>query len=57
VLRDGRPKPVSIRAGVTDGSLTDVAEGDVNEGDLVITDVTIGGDAKSQQAGFPRRVF
>jgi len=56
VLRDGKPRPVRIRVGVTDGSLTDVAEGELNEGDLVITDMSGGGSA-GQQAGFPRRMF
>ena len=56
VLRDGKPRPVKIRTGVSDGSLTDVTEGELNEGDLVITDMSGGGSA-GQQAGFPRRMF
>ena len=56
VLRDGKPQPVVIRTGVSDGSLTEVAEGDLSQGDLVITDMS-GGGSGAQQASFPRRMF
>jgi HlyD family secretion protein len=56
VLRDGKPQRVVFRAGVTDGSFTEVAEGELSEGDLVITDMT-GGSSAAQQAAFPRRMF
>jgi HlyD family secretion protein len=61
VLRDGKPVRVPIKTGVTDGSTTEIVEGDVNEGDAVITDLA-GGDvarpAQGQAAGnFPRRLF
>lgn len=62
VLRDGKPQQVNVRIGVSDGSLTEVVEGDLKEGDAVITDVTVG-DARpastqqpgAGQGGFPRR--
>src|SRR3989441_492652 len=38
VLRDGKPKPVAIRTGLSDGSVTEVAEGDLREGDALITE-------------------
>jgi HlyD family secretion protein len=38
ILREGKPTPVRIRTGISDGSLTEVAEGQVEAGDLVITD-------------------
>ncbi|HSB21166.1 MAG TPA: efflux RND transporter periplasmic adaptor subunit [Anaeromyxobacteraceae bacterium] len=38
ILRQGKPSPVRIRTGISDGSLTEVAEGEVQPGDLVITD-------------------
>ena len=38
VLRDGAPVSVSIKLGVSDGSTTEAAEGDLREGDEVITD-------------------
>jgi HlyD family secretion protein len=40
VLRDGEPKPISIRTGLSDGSVTEVAEGDLREGDSLITEAT-----------------
>jgi HlyD family secretion protein len=49
VLRDGRPRPVVVRTGVSDGSFTDVIEGELREGDALITE-TIG----SAGGGLPR---
>jgi HlyD family secretion protein len=37
-LRGKKPESVKIRTGVTDGSLTEIVEGDIREGDQVITD-------------------
>jgi HlyD family secretion protein len=56
ILRAGTPQPVVIRTGVSDGSLTEVVEGELHEGDLVITDMS-GGSSGAQQGGFPRRMF
>jgi HlyD family secretion protein len=56
VLREGKPQQVPIRTGVSDGSLTEVVEGDLHEGDLLITDMS-GGTSAGQQTGFPRRMF
>jgi len=52
---------LTFRAGVSDGSLTEVAEGELHEGDRVITAVT-GGEADANPArqmggGGLRRVF
>jgi len=41
VLRNGRPTPVTVKAGVTDGSYTEV-EGELREGDRVITGMASG---------------
>jgi len=60
VLRDGQPTQVPLRAGVSDGSLTEVAEGNLREGDLVITGVSGGSSSSSSQSsggGAFRRVF
>jgi HlyD family secretion protein len=38
ILRDGKPSGVRIRTGISDGSLTEVTEGEVQPGDPVITD-------------------
>ena len=43
VLRDGKPVPVSIRAGLSDGSVTEIAEGDLKEGDALVTEAANSG--------------
>jgi HlyD family secretion protein len=53
VLRNGQPQPVVIKSGVSDGSLTEVVEGGLSQGDLVITDSS-GGNSAAQAGGFPR---
>jgi len=65
VLRNGKPLPVHIKIGVSDGSLTEVASGDLNAGDTVLTGVTLAGaapatrPAQGAQGGgnLPRRLF
>ena len=37
ILRDGKPVPVPVVAGLDDDSFTEIASGDVKPGDLVIT--------------------
>jgi HlyD family secretion protein len=41
VLREGRPRPVRVKPGVTDGTYTEV-EGELREGDQVITALAAG---------------
>lgn len=43
VLRDKRPEPVRVRTGLSDGTVSELTEGNVQEGDLAITAMT-GGD-------------
>ena len=62
VLADGKARAVTIRTGVSDGSMAEVVEGELKEGDLVITDVSSGSAkatpaTQAQQTGFPRRMF
>ncbi|HRH00982.1 MAG TPA: hypothetical protein PLR99_32285, partial [Polyangiaceae bacterium] len=38
VLRGGEPVAVDVRAGLTDGTSTEVLSGDLREGDLVVLD-------------------
>jgi len=38
VLRAGQPVPVPIKTGITDGTYTDVVQGELHEGDDVITE-------------------
>jgi HlyD family secretion protein len=42
VLRGGQPVAVRIRAGISDGSTTEVLEGELAPGDEVVTDATGG---------------
>ncbi|MBX5481596.1 MAG: efflux RND transporter periplasmic adaptor subunit [Myxococcaceae bacterium] len=56
VLRaDGRPEPVTVTTGTTDGSQTEIVAGDVKEGDRVITDVVGGTEPASASPGRPPR--
>lgn len=48
ILRDAQPAPVQVDVGVSDGTKTEVTGGDLQAGDLLITDA-IGGKPKSQQ--------
>ena len=38
VLRNDQAVPVKVRTGSTDGSVTEILEGDISEGDAIITD-------------------
>jgi HlyD family secretion protein len=51
VLREGKPSPVHIKIGITDGTTTEIVEGDLKEGDLVITDATGGAAGSSKKGG------
>jgi HlyD family secretion protein len=50
VLRGDEPEPVLIRTGVTDGTVTEVVEGDLREGDPLVTEAT-GQSSRAQPAG------
>ncbi len=41
VLRDGKPVRVTVFAGVTDGTWTELVQGDVKSDDVLITDMTV----------------
>lgn len=47
---DGKPQPRRIKIGLTDGSATEVLEGDLREGEVVITGQNITGQS-AQQSG------
>jgi HlyD family secretion protein len=61
VLADGKPRPVLIKTGVSDGTQSEIVEGQVAEGDLVIVDAASGNGGQGAQGGppggFPRRLF
>jgi HlyD family secretion protein len=46
--QDGKPQSRRIKVGLTDGSATEVVEGNLQEGELVITGQTITGGTSSQ---------
>jgi HlyD family secretion protein len=50
VLRDGKPMPVRVKVGLSDGSFTELVEGDLREGDDVITDAG-GAENRAAPAG------
>jgi HlyD family secretion protein len=52
-LEGEQPQPKRIRIGISDGSLTEVVEGDLKAGDVVITDAT-GGPPSGPAAGLRR---
>ncbi len=56
VLRGARPSPVRIRTGISDGSLTEVVQGDLQPGDAVITD-SMGPPGAGQPAPGFRRIL
>ncbi|HEY9856570.1 MAG TPA: efflux RND transporter periplasmic adaptor subunit, partial [Stenomitos sp.] len=53
VLQDGRPRPVVITPGLTDGSFTEVVDGKLEEGDQVVTSASgvVAGNRSRQQRG------
>jgi HlyD family secretion protein len=51
---DKQLKPVQLRLGISDGQATELLEGDLQPGTEVVTNVTIGSEARPvQQGGFP----
>ena len=51
---DGQPRPVSVKIGISDGSVTEIVSGDVAEGALIITGKAggkAGGAAKKSPVG------
>jgi HlyD family secretion protein len=53
VLRDGSASPVPVRTGISDGSLTELVEGELKPGDAVVTDA-LGGAGSGFAAGLRR---
>ena len=44
---DGKPQPRRIKIGLSDGSSTEVVEGDLKEGDVVITGQNVAASSSS----------
>jgi HlyD family secretion protein len=58
VLKDGAPRPVPLRVGVTDGTVTEVLEGALAPGDACIVDASGGNGKGGTGAGNrPPRMF
>jgi HlyD family secretion protein len=61
LLRGPTPTPVRVRAGVSDGTNTEIETAELREGDRVVTDAEMpgGGDGKPGPAGSGtfRRMF
>jgi HlyD family secretion protein len=58
VLRGGKPEPVALRVGITDGSFTEVLEGSLAPGDPCIVDVDgKGGTSGGSRPAGPPRMF
>jgi HlyD family secretion protein len=55
VLRDQQAMPVRLRLGISDGSFTEIAGGEIKEGDQVI--LALGSAAQAANAAGPRRFF
>jgi HlyD family secretion protein len=53
VMKADGPAPVRIRVGVSDGSTTEVLEGDLHEGDRVVTDAPSSGGGGGGGGGGP----
>jgi HlyD family secretion protein len=47
---DGKPQPRRIKVGLTDGASTEVVEGDLREGEMVITGQNISGAPRTQNS-------
>ena len=50
-MRDGKPAPVRIRTGLSDGTNSELVAGELKEGDLVITAAASGDAAATVQGG------
>jgi HlyD family secretion protein len=55
--QDGKPQSRRIKVGLTDGIATEVVEGDLKEGDMVITGQTLAGASKPQSSQSPAPGF
>ncbi len=60
VLRGAAPQMVAVHTGLTDGSMTEIVDGDLKDGDLVVTDATSSespAPSSAPQTGGLRRIF
>jgi multidrug efflux pump subunit AcrA (membrane-fusion protein) len=50
---DGKPQPRWIRLGITDGANTEIADGNLKEGELIITAQNVTGESRPQSTQRP----
>jgi hypothetical protein len=55
VLRDQQAIPVRVRLGISDGSFTEIAGGEIKPNDLVI--IALGSASQTASPAGPRRFF
>lgn len=55
--QDGKPQPRRVTVGLTDGASTEIAEGSLQEGEVVITGQTITSANKAQSSQTPAPGF
>jgi HlyD family secretion protein len=55
--QDGKPQPRQIKVGLTDGAATEVTEGNLQEGEIVVTGQNISGQSKPQTSQTPAPGF
>jgi HlyD family secretion protein len=55
--QDGQPQPRRIKVGLTDGAATEVLEGDLREGEVVITGQNVSGTSRAQTSQTPAPGF
>jgi HlyD family secretion protein len=53
----GRPRPVDVRVGLSDGTYSELVSGDLSEGSQVIIGTLDAARSKAQQKGGPRFGF
>ena len=54
ILRDGRPQPVPVTTGLSDGSFAEISAGDLKAGDEVIVNQIRNGEQRTGRAAPPR---
>ncbi|HEX7231033.1 MAG TPA: hypothetical protein VF452_11625, partial [Candidatus Binatia bacterium] len=55
LLRDGRPQPLEVQVGITDGSKTEVIAGEIKENDLIV--IGMSSSAQGQNPAAPVNPF
>jgi len=57
VLRGPSPEPIAVHAGLTDGTMTEVLDGDLHENEQVVVEATDPGSSPSGTSSALRRLF